>query len=55
MLNISQRNKLIKRFIDTFCIDSSDEKDWFVGIHDKNAYYANIMNICLKIMKIIFL
>mgnify|MGYP000639567239 FL=1 len=35
MLNISQRNKLIKRFIDTFCIDSSDEKDWFVGIHDK--------------------
>lgn len=35
MLNISQRNALTKRFIDTFCIDSSDEIDWFVGIHDK--------------------
>lgn len=35
MLNISSRNLLIKRFIDTFCVDSSDESDWYVGIHDK--------------------
>ena len=35
MLNISRRNIFIKRFIDTFCVDSSTEDHWFVGIHDK--------------------
>jgi len=35
ILNISVRNSLIKRFIDTFCVNSSDETDWFIGFHDK--------------------
>tara|TARA_Y100000389_G_scaffold45016_1_gene39757 strand:- start:6603 stop:11213 length:4611 start_codon:yes stop_codon:yes gene_type:complete len=37
MLNISVRNLFIKRFINTFCVESSDEKDkhWYLGIHDK--------------------
>tara|TARA_B100000900_G_C20599746_1_gene725016 strand:+ start:1014 stop:5627 length:4614 start_codon:yes stop_codon:yes gene_type:complete len=35
ILNIPFRNILIKRFIDTFCIDSSEEENWYVGIHDK--------------------
>lgn len=35
MLNITSRNILIKRFIDTFCVSSSEEPDWYIGIHDK--------------------
>ena len=35
MLNITSRNILIKRFIDTFCVSSSEEPNWYIGIHDK--------------------
>jgi len=35
MLNISLRNLSLRRFIDTFCIDTSQDKEWFIGIHDK--------------------
>jgi hypothetical protein len=35
MLNITSRNTLIKRFIDTFCVNSSEEPEWYIGIHDK--------------------
>lgn len=35
MLNITSRNVLIKRFIDTFCVNSSEDPKWYIGIHDK--------------------
>lgn len=35
ILNVSTRNLLIKRFIDAFCVDSSEEEKWYIGVHDK--------------------
>lgn len=35
MLNISSRNSLIKRFIDTFCVETTEDTNWYYGIHDK--------------------